>query len=533
MKRQAVRASLCRKIKNMKPYTFFSVLIFICMAFASCKKTVIISPDPASPTPTDPANQQRLKVAFESLPDYHNTPEGLTVAITVEPANGGQAINISANLAYDQRYRTSVINLPKGTYRIKGLIIKNQSGNALFATPVSGSVKAALVNQPLSIAIALDHSTEQTITLQVLAVNTTDIPQSFGYSEGSFGNRAGDPDSEMDKQILVRPMVRVGHVVYDSIPAQLIVKSWDAKNNMTYNIHYLKGGAQGIYLSAKAIRHQLSVSKWGSYDEFSLNKEDIQEGIVYDIGGDVEAKKLKSVLEYKIVNGISTALTKTDYEYHTNGFVKQKQVWGKRADFSTYLVQKDIYEYINNKIGVIKSYNEKDVLIKTTTMQYENAAKRISSIEEKTGNQTIYTGVTYTPLETRSGISQDYRIDAATNNGSSLPMTYFSKTMRGGSVLTDVIATENGPYAEGLYEYDFGINPYAHLGIPDRQFLLYEKHNLKFQWKTWIRGYPENEPFTFNYTYDVDGYPKELLTLYRNYQTKKETYTIRTAYVYY
>lgn len=516
----------------MKPLNI-PVFLFICLALAACKKTVIISPDPVSPTPTDPAGQRSFKIAFESLPGYQNTPEGLTVAVTIEPAAGGQSINISTHLAYDQQYRTAMMNLPKGSYRIKGLIIKNKNGYALFATPVSGSAKAALVNKPLSISIALNGEAEQTILLQVLAVSSTDMPQSFGYSEGSFGNRAGDPNSEMDKQIWVRPIIRVGQVIYDSIPAQLIIKSWNAKNEMTYNIHYLKGGAQSIYLSAKAVRHQLSVSKWGAYDEFTLNKEDIQEGIIYDIGGDVEAKKLKSVLEYKIVNGISTPVTKTDYEYHTNGFVKQKQVWGKRADMSTYLVQKDIYEYINNKIGIIKSYNENNVLIKTTTIQYQHSANRISSIEEKTGSETIHTSVTYTALETRTGITQDYRLDAGTNNGPGLPMTYFSKTMRGGSVLTDLIATENGPRAEGLYEYDFCINPYVHLEIPDRQFLLYEKHNLKFQWKTWFRGYPENEPYSFNYTYDGDGYPKELLSQYRNYQTQKNAYAIRTVYVYY
>lgn len=517
----------------MKSYTLLSALVFICLALVSCKKTIIISHDPASPIPLDPASQRSFKIAFESLPDYHNTPDGLTVAITIEPSAGGQAINISANLAYDQQYRTSMMNLPKGSYRIKGLIIKNQNGHALFATPVAGSAKANLVNKPLSVNMVLDQNSEQIMLLQVLAVNTTDIPQSFGYSAGSFGNRNGDPDPGMDQQILVRPMVRVGHVVYDSIPAQLIVRSWDAQNNMTYNIYYLKGGAQGIYLPAKAVKHQLSVSKWGAYDEFTLNKEDIREGVIYDIGGDVAAKKLKSVLDYKIVNGISAPVTKTDYDYHTNGFVKQKLVWGKRTDMLTYLIQKDVYEYIDNKIGVIKSYNENGDLIKTSAVQYQNPARRISSIEETTGTHTTHTSVTYTALETRSGITQDYRIDAATNNGPGQPMTFFSKTMRGGSVLTDLISTENGPHAEGLYEYDLGINPYVHLEIPDLRFLLYEKHNLKFQWKTWIRGYPENEPYTFTYMYDGDGYPKELLNQYRNFQTKKDTYAIRTVYMYY
>jgi len=517
---------------TMKRYNI-PVFLFLCITLVACKKTVIITPDPASPIPADPASHRSFKIAFENLPNYQNTPEGLTVAVAIEPAGGGQSMSISTQLVYDQQYCTSIMNLPKGSYRIKGLIIKNQNGYGLFATPVSGSVKAALVNRPLGVAMVLDDNAEQKITLQVLAINATDIPQSFGYSEGSFGNRTGDPNSEMDKQILVRPIIRVGKVIYDSIPAQLTIKSWNANNEMTYNVHYLKGGAQGIYLSAKAVKHQLSVSKWGSYDEFTLNKEDIQEGVIYDIGGDVEPQKLKSVLEYKIVKGTNTPVSKTDFEYHTNGFVKQKQVWGKRNDMSTYLIQKDVYEYVDNRISIIKSYNENDVLIKTTTVQYQNAAKKISSIEEKTGTETRHTSVTYTALETRSGITQDYRIDAVTNNGPGLPVTYFSKIMRGGSALTDIITTENGGHVEGLYEYDFCVNPYVHLEIPDQQLLLYEKHNLKSQWKTWLRGYPENEPYTFYYTYNDNGHPRELLSQFRNYQTKKDTYAIRTIYAYY
>ncbi|MCH5714781.1 hypothetical protein [Niabella hibiscisoli] len=275
----------------MNPYNIFSAFIYCCLLLMSCKKTTIIQPGPGTPLPTDTNNQRSFQVAFETLPNYQNTPEGLTVTVAVEPATGGQVTHISARLVYDQQYRTAAINLPKGSYKIKGVIIKNQNGSALFATPVTGSVKAAFVNKPLSITMVLDDQAEKLITLQVISVIASDTPQSFGYADGSFGHRPGQPDSEMDKQILVRPIIRVGDVIYDSIPAQLIVKSWDVKNEMTYNIHYLRGGAQGVYLSAKAVKHQLSVSKWGAYDELILNKEDIKEGVIYDIGGNVEAKK--------------------------------------------------------------------------------------------------------------------------------------------------------------------------------------------------------------------------------------------------
>ncbi|ULT43200.1 hypothetical protein KRR40_06845 [Niabella defluvii] len=133
--------------------------------------------------PTDAAEQRNFKIVFESLPNYQGTPAGLTVALTVEPSGGGPFMHISANLSYDQQYRSAALNLPKGSYKIKGLIIKDQNGLALFATPVSGSLKAHLVNKPLSVPMVLDHLNEVTMTLQVLVVNATDTPQSFGYSE--------------------------------------------------------------------------------------------------------------------------------------------------------------------------------------------------------------------------------------------------------------------------------------------------------------------------------------------------------------
>ncbi len=515
----------------MKKYIFFSTIIFLSFAYFSCKKVPINIPDPVDPVPADTSTQRNFTITFGNLSNYQAVPDSLIVKATIEntQTNTGK-INISIPVVFKQKYSTRSITLPKGSYEIKKLILLDSTGAAKFATPVTGSAKAASVNKPLNISFILDEKKEKTIEAELLLITNTDTPESFGYPAGSFGNH--NPESEMDKLIYIRPIIKVGEVIYDSVPAQLIVKSWDDKNEMTYNIHYIGAGTQGVYLSAKGVKHQLSISKWGTYDEIILNKKDIQENAVYEIGGEVAAKKLKTEYEYKIVGGVSTPLTKTDFEYHADGKIKQRQVLGKRADMSNYVVQKDLFEYEYNRISTIKTYDEQHLLTKTMSIQYQDANGRISAMQEKSTTEEIKTTVSYTALETRSGLTQDYRIDAQHNYGQGLPVAYYSKTIYAGRVLTDVAVTEHGNREEGIYEYDACINPYVHLGIPDRKFRLYEKHNLSIQWKTWYAGYPENEAYAFSYTYDADGYPKELITKYRSYQTKKDTYSIKNVYLY-
>lgn len=515
----------------MKKNILFNTIVFLFLAFISCKKAPVNIADPVDPVPVDTSTQRNFVFVLENLINYQSVPANLTAKITIEntqPTTG--EFDISIPVVFNQKYITRSISLPKGSYAIKKLILMDSTGAAKFATPVAESAKAPSVNKPLSIPFVSDEKKEKTIPAEVLLITNTDTPESFGYPAGSFGNR--NPETDMDKLVYIRPVIKIGEVIYDSVPVQLIVKSWDATNEMTYNIHYLQAGTQGVYLSAKGVKHHLSVSKWGTYDEIILNKGDIQENAVYDIGGEVAAKKLKTVYENKITGGVSTPLTKTDFEYHADGKLKQRLVLGKRADMSTYVVQKDMYEYEHNKINTIKSYDEHNLLKKTTSVQYKDTNGSIISMQEKSAEEEIKTAVSYTVLETRSGISHHYRIDAQYNYGQGLPVTYYTKTIHAGRVLTDISATGHGNREEGMYEYDACINPYVHLQIPDRQFRLYEKHNLSYQWKTWYGAYPEDEAYAFSYTYDADGYPKELITKYRSYKTKKETYSVKTIYSY-
>jgi hypothetical protein len=516
----------------MKSSIKFIPFILLLFAFLSCKKDQIDVPDVSIPDPADTTIQRNFKLLFVNLSEHWNSSESLTAYVTVEnPQKPEKPIDLTSPVLFENQCGTPVIKLPKGSYKIQKVIIDDASGLTRFAVPVLGSPKAGQTGTPLAVSMILDAKIEKEVRLEVLSVGNADTPLSFGYPAGTFGKGPGDPEPPMDKRVFIRTMIKVGEVVYDSIPAQLIVKSWDAREEMDYRIHYLAAGTQAIYLPAKAVRFQLSVSKWGSYAELRLTQAEVQDNAVYDIGGYVAAKKLKSVIETKIVGATSRPQTKTDYEYNANGEISQRLVWGKRDDLATYLMQKDIFTYTNGNITSIRSYDEGNGLLKTLTARY-NAVGRVVAFEETSQAGKISAAASYLPLETRSGITQDYRIDVQYQYENGKFTDYYNKTMRGGSVLHDIYVSNSGSTEEGTYDYDFCINPYALLKIPEMLFGQYTKHNMVFPRKIWRGARPTNEPYDFKYIYDGDGYPKELLTKYRSTQTKTDTYIIRSVFTY-
>ncbi|MBO9594147.1 MAG: hypothetical protein J7599_14670 [Niabella sp.] len=513
----------------MKQRILYCTLILVLHVAFSCKKTAPVL-NPGAPHPSDTIVNRSFRLVFEDLAKYSTVPAGLSAAITLEKDQQPDSVwNLSAAVVQDPQYRTLAIRLPENTYRIKKLILTDSNRIARFATPLTGSSKAGMVSRPLSISFALNCPAGQPVPVELLPVADSDTPESFGYPAGSFGNR--DAGTPTDTYIFIHPIIRVGTIVYDSIPVQLTVQSWDARGALPPVIHYLPAGVQRLYLPSTALKHKLSVSKWGSHDELELTKADIREGTVYAMGGSIPAKKLKTVYEYKIVKGYSTPFTKTDFAYHPDGKLQQRLVWGKRSDLSNYLARKDLFDYTNGHITTISSYDEANKWMTTTLVQY-NAVGKVVALEENSPVLQTRATANYIALDSRTGISQDYRIDVSYTYGHGLYTRNYSKTMRGGSVLSDILVTSNGNREEGSYDYDLSINPYVHLEIPDLLFTQYTKHNLKFQRKTWYGAYPEFEAYNFSYTYDEGGYPKELQTAYRSYQTKAAAYVIRTVFVY-
>ena len=58
------------------------------------------------------------------------------------------------------------------------------------------------------------------------------------------------------------------------------------------------------------------------------------------------------------------------------------------------------------------------------------------------------------------------------------------------------------------------------------------KNNLVRQYKTYYGSYPVAVAYEFNYKYDADGYPIELIRHYRSYVTNQFLYTTKTVFSY-
>jgi hypothetical protein len=109
-------------------------------------------------------------------------------------------------------------------------------------------------------------------------------------------------------------------------------------------------------------------------------------------------------------------------------------------------------------------------------------------------------------------------------------MDYIQKVIGGNR--TEDSASSPGGGESGLYQYDFNINPLAHMNIPNIFLSNLTKNNLVNQKKTYSGSIPSAEPYKFEYSYDDEGYPKELIRSFKNYLNGEHLFKIKTVYTY-
>ena len=103
---------------------------------------------------------------------------------------------------------------------------------------------------------------------------------------------------------------------------------------------------------------------------------------------------------------------------------------------------------------------------------------------------------------------------------------------------------ENGNLAEGnkvtshhssesiKYRYDMNINPFRHINWPDLYLSHQSKNNVVVSAHTSSNTNPGAVPSSYSYTYDSDGYPKELITTYKDGLYGNYLYTTKTVFTY-
>jgi hypothetical protein len=247
-------------------------------------------------------------------------------------------------------------------------------------------------------------------------------------------------------------------------------------------------------------------------------------GTLYVLGGRKEAKKLKSELTYKLVNGQYVGDSKTDYIYNGTGRIDRIEHFGYRSH-QQVLLMADQFEYRDGRVYQINRFDaQKGGILRSTNFQYDNQGK-VVAMEQTEGGVTTKAKVTY-----HYGINPGAQVQYTYSN--TTVTTNYYLAFGNGNVTSGSSVSSNDNTATGQYEYDTEINPYAHMGWPDLFFSRFSRNNLKAQQKTYYGAYPAEEPYSFKYTYDNDGYPKELVRDYKHYFSTERLYTTKTVYTY-
>ncbi len=181
------------------------------------------------------------------------------------------------------------------------------------------------------------------------------------------------------------------------------------------------------------------------------------------------------------------------------------------------------FEYTGSNVQKITRFDEKNEVMNSTSFTYDAQGKIINMVKQENGTQTT-ARVEYF-YYAKSEVTIHYDFPGA------MDMDYYSD-YSGGNTVASTAKRTNGDTELGTYEYDFNINPYRHMNWPDLFLSHAAKNNLVLQRKQYMYSFPTNEPYSFSYTYDADGYPTSLITKFKSYLTGKHVFTTKKTFTY-
>jgi hypothetical protein len=519
-------------IKTNKPFNMkktikgiSSLLAILALTFVACKKEDVLKPGPETPPPTPSHEIQFVVNSFLSEPTNPSTALYAVVTLT-----NSQNVEVVSNkklaISFEKQYVSEKLTLAGGEYKVTKFLLQKDSTTINWATPIAGSPKATQVQKPLSVSVSLPSPTLVQVPLEVVKVETADKPESFGYPAGTFNQAPGSQPSTV--KIKVKAVIGIGDLIYDSIPASLTVNTWDNNGVMTTQSMEIAAGATEVLLSKAAARYQLVLKKWGITDEMTLPRNEVEENTTYSLGGTKAAKKLKQTDNYLWVQGAYVPDAKTVYSYGANGSLDKIDFFQKRpqhSDLKRYYT--DVYLYQSTGGNVVKKINRLDETnqqVAFTEFTYNNH-KKVVNMHQKSYGQDTYASVEYSFSAGHGIITADYLFD----NGHAMENKI---TIKGGNKVEDEARTSTGGAEGGKYSYDFSINPYAHMNMPDLYLSNLSKNNLTGQQKGFGGAIPSGVPYKYEYKYDTDGYPTELVKSYKSYTTGEHLYSVKTIYTY-
>jgi len=496
-------------------------VFFIFTVLASCSK----QPLEQIPTPGEPVPTTSGVVSFSVNQDLNGAPyhsSNLTAVVTIVNKQNTTVVNEKTlTLTLNGSIKSESLSLPQGTYKLTQFRLVYGGMNTHFAAPIAGSAKAANLQKPLAFEFTVSAASS-VVPVDVLKVSAGEGPQQFGYPAGSFDSHQEENNPYMN--VKIKASMQIGDVLYDSIPAALTVTTWNQQGEMSTSYVSLKAGINQVPLPKAAKKFKFLVSKWGTNDEMTLDRAQVDTVTVYSLGGSKAAKKLKSELTYALDNGRFVAESKIDYAYDIQGRLFRVYHYKRDAANRPYLSLAENFQYNGNRLEKISRLNGKSETVGSTEFAYDQQGKVIKMIQEEDSRQITAT-VTYHygPLP-----------------GASIHYTYSDQTytvdhallFSGGNTSSDTQYVAGDLSQTTYYEYDGGINPYLHMAWPDLSLSRMTKNNVVKQTGHFYTHMPQVEPYDFSYTYDADGYPKELVKKWRALPGRQYTKTTKTVFEY-
>jgi len=338
-------------------------------------------------------------------------------------------------------------------------------------------------------------------------------------------NNPGNENPDSTFVLKVKAVFSIGEIIYDSIPASVQLTSWDSSNSVYHKQIDLVAGTNTLRLTKAHARYRLKLSKWGITDEINFTKTEVQEGTTLSLGGSKTAKKLRQEEGFVFAAGAYQQDKKTIYNYNANGTLRQIDYYQKKPQHSELkLYHYDQFVYNGNAIDKINRFDENGVNVGATVFTLNGQGKIISMHQHSYGTDT-YASVDY---GSAAGVSE-INIDFLYNNGHALE---YKMKFRGGNKAEDRALSSTGGSEGGTYGYDFNINPYTHMNMPDIYLSNLSKNNVISQQKAYSGSIPSGVPYKFDYAYDVEGYPTELIKHFKSYVTGQDLYKTKTIYTY-
>lgn len=504
---------------------FFTSLIML----VSCEKPVLPNKPGDDPGPM-PGLSHKYRITADALPGLPNqTIANLFAKFDLKNAQDELVEhNKLAPISFNEKFVTEELELPAGSYRISKLMIVSGTGNVLYAVPVTNSVKAAAVSKPLAYNMVLPAAVTVDVAAEFLKVEATDKAVDFGYAADEFGN--GSTPGEELLSIKIKTSIKIGDILYDSIPSSLVYRTFSATNELvSVKFISLAAGINTLQPDNNAARHEFTVTKWGRDYTKQVSKAALRNGALYEFGDEREAKKLKTELTYKWVGDMYKADSKNTYSYNSKGQLTKIEYYLKRStDGSPFISKTDLFEYNNGNVTKINSYNEHNAFAGATSFEYNGAGKVNHLTEDILNGSKTDVAVTYHSLN-GDGFSEVAM--AYTYSHTSITMNYFQR-WNAGNRFSENSQTSNLNTETGEFDHDNNINPYAHMNWPNLFLSNGSKNNVTKQIRTYYGSYPTNVAYSFEYKYDSEGYPVELIRRYKSYLTGQHLFTTKTVYNY-